>query len=190
MTDNETACDVRSATGGPRLRWCPWLLLLGAVLIALGVGCHGASLTMDNHREYFESHREILNTLDAAIERSTLRVLSAPARSSVEINDHAMPPISGTAATQSWIDSVLRLDGISQATFDSLRNLLDKAQVRYVVRDSAFTTYVVGGSLDNLNGFLHLRPGAELPPIGSEIDRARLVVVSHLADDWYYFGTS
>lgn len=171
------------------IRWRAWLGMFGAVSAISVWGCKDASLTVDNRQQYFASYQGALYRLDQALDSSGLRVLSARSRSAVEINNHAMPSLA-RSATRQWVDSVLQLEGVPRATFDHLEDLLDEARIRYVVRSPDVTVYVVGGTLDNLNGFLHVRPGAEPPPLGTEIDRARLVIVNQVDDDWYYFGTS
>ncbi len=173
-------------------RWRSWLRFLSVVTMVtgMGMGCNDASLTMDNREAFFEAHRSALTTLDAALERSRVHTLSARSRSTVEINDHVMRSLASASMARAWVDSVLRLDSIPRAAFDSLQDLLEEAQVRYVMQELTFTIYVVGGALDNVNGFLRIRSGAGPPRIDTEIDRARLRVLSPVAQRWYYFGTS
>jgi hypothetical protein len=95
-----------------------------------------------------------------------------------------------THATVWPLAQVLARDGIERATYERYRHrLIDLHLIEYSVTPD-YVGFVYDGFLDNLNGYLWVRPGHDPPPIGAELFLTQLVVLDHLGGGWYYFATT
>lgn len=170
-----------------RVRRTVWV----GLAIVLGACSDTSALTLDNAGAYFSSHRAALTAAAAGLRDGGFVTLSAPARWGVEINSHVMPlTIQSRTDARAWTDSVLQADGLSRQRYDRARALLQRAQVRYVTQVHGCTVFVVGGMLDNVNGFAYVPVGAAPLAADDEVDGGRVVTTQAVSDKWYYFATS
>ncbi len=88
------------------------------------------------------------------------------------------------------LTQVLARDGIERAQYEDYRRRLVQLRMSELVVTSGYVGFLHGGFLDNLEGFLWVRPGHAPPPPQSELFLTQLTTLHYLGDGWYYFGTT
>lgn len=101
--------------------------------------------------------------------------------------DSAVP---GPFITRLPIAEVLERDSIDLATYNSIRMRLARAGIQYVKIATGYTVFLVGGSLDNMRGYILVAPGGQPPEVGEDIAGGRIVFLRPIARIWFYFATS
>jgi hypothetical protein len=92
---------------------------------------------------------------------------------------------------KTWpLDHVLARDGISRDTYEEYRKRLrGLTHIQFEVRPG-YVAFVYDGFLDNLDGYLWVRDGAQPPPLNSELLGTQLIALHELGTGWYRFRTT
>jgi len=89
------------------------------------------------------------------------------------------------------VQTVLRRDGIDPRVYELFRQRLRSLGFIHVeVRDD-YVAFVRDGILDNVYGFVWIRPGHHAPAAGSAfVDETELVLLRPLGGHWHFFATT
>ena len=81
-------------------------------------------------------------------------------------------------------------DDVAEAQYEAFgRKLVDLNLIDFEVHEG-FVAFLSGGMLDNLAGFLWVKPGATPPGNRYILFESQLVYLKSLSGGWYRFGTS
>jgi len=87
--------------------------------------------------------------------------------------------------------NVFRHDGIDTRVFGEFRQRLQALDLFSVSITDDYVAFVDDGFLDNLYGFVWVRPGHATPPLRGEfVDETQLIYLRPLGNRWYYFETT
>lgn len=183
--------------------WRPRRRKLGLMLIVLlgGAGLLAASpwLGVAGDRLFFETRRGRLDALTRDIlDYRRIHQMSDGLRHFKELNrelvaysaadvDTTRPPNERSTRP---VEQVLAQDSVERQRYDEFRRRL--AEVKLIEFDvqPGYVAFLYDGLLDNLQGYLVVRPGHRPPPLRSELFRADLVALRSLGGGWYWFGTT
>lgn len=87
------------------------------------------------------------------------------------------------------VESVLARDSIDRRVYESFRARLQELKLIEIQVQPEYAAYLYDGILDNLQGYLFVRPGHRPPRLGSELFLGELVALSPRGDGWYWFAT-
>ena len=182
--------------------WPPRRRKLGVLLVALGVD---AALTLGSfaieragERVFFESRRARLERLaQDIVAYGQIEQMSDGTRAFKELNHQlvAYTPseIESTPAADRRprpLGDVLARDRIAAQRYEEFRRRLrDVKLIEFDVKPG-YVAFLYDGLVDNLAGYLVVRPGGAPPAIRSELFGADLVYLEPLGHGWYRFATT
>jgi hypothetical protein len=88
------------------------------------------------------------------------------------------------------LEWVFARDSIDPVRFERSRQQLIAMRLVEVERTDSYVAFMHDGMLDNLEGFLFVRPGHSPPPLETELFDSMLVRLRPLRDGWYWFATT
>jgi len=89
------------------------------------------------------------------------------------------------------IQSVLQRDGIDPRVYEMFRQRLRSLGFIHVEVHDDYIAFVRDGMLDNLYGFVWIRPGHRAPKLGSEfVDETQLVLLRPVGGHWHFSATT
>jgi len=88
------------------------------------------------------------------------------------------------------VKDVLRRDGIDPERYDDYRDRLGRLKLIEFEVTPAYVAFLYDGILDNLQGFLFLRSGTPDSVLNSSVFSSRIVAISALDGQWYWFATT
>ena len=99
-------------------------------------------------------------------------------------------PVSGVRRREP-LDSVLRQEGIPLERYHSYRQALIELDLLSFEKRDGYVAFVSDGFLDNLYGFVYVRPGHAPPALSSKfVDATDLTSLRPLGRRWYFFTTT
>jgi hypothetical protein len=99
--------------------------------------------------------------------------------------------LSDLAPTDPAAPNVFRRDGIDTRVLAEFRRRLSALGLFSVSVTDDYVAFVDDGFLDNLRGFVWVRPGHAPPPIRGEfVEATQLIQLRPLSNGWYYFETT
>lgn len=144
--------------------------------------------------DFFWSFRETAATAFVAELLSYGRIFEMDdgTRHFKSLNYAPLGRVSGPAAlTSESSPSVFRRDNIDTRIFAEFRRKLSELNLLSVSVTDGYVAFVDDGFLDNLHGFVWVRPGHPPPRIDSEfVEASRLIYLRPLHNGWYYFETT
>ena len=188
------------------LGWGLWRrswMKLGTAFLALaaGAGLDAASPSIRRWGDhlFFESRKERLEELTRELlEYGRIRAMSDGTRHYKELNGELVAYTAAqvdTVRAEPWrpilpVVSVLARDGIDREVYESFRARLQELKFIQVRVEPGYVAYLYDGILDNLQGYLLVRPGHRPPRRGSELFMAELVFLTPIGEGWYRFATT
>lgn len=160
-------------------------------LALAAVSCGPRDPSFSSHHQFLRAHRGEMESLDDLAMTAGIDSVEV-GTGYLMLNGHvAISRSNSEAVLNVAVDSVLGLTSVVQSDLDSLQALMHSAGLLSIYRRSEFTIFVTGGLLDNMNGFVLVRPGM-LPPKRGErlLTGATLVTIVNSEGPWFYFGTS
>jgi len=89
------------------------------------------------------------------------------------------------------VQGVLRRDGIDPRIYELFRQRLRSLGFIHVEVHDEYIAFVRDGMLDNVYGFVWIRPGHSAPELGSEfVDATQLVLLRPISGHWHFFATT
>ena len=89
------------------------------------------------------------------------------------------------------VQTILTRDRIDPRMYERFRQSLQDLKLIHLEVHEEYIGFVYDGLLDNLHGFVWVRPGHHPPPLHSEfVDGTALVLLRPLGNGWYYFATT
>lgn len=88
------------------------------------------------------------------------------------------------------LEDVLHRDGIDRQRYDDYRDRLGRLNLVEFEVTSSHVAFLYDGILDNLQGFLLLRSGMPESIMNSYVFSSRVVAISALGGQWYWFATT
>lgn len=182
--------------------WPPRRGKLALLLVALAVDATltFGSLAIDRagERVFFESRRARLDRLARDIVAyGQIEQMSDGTRSFKELN-HQLVAYSpsdvgaGSAAERRSrpLGEVLARDRIAATRYEEFRRRLrDVKLIEFDVKPG-YVAFLYDGLVDNLAGYLVVRPGGAPPALRSELFGANLIYLEPLGHGWYRFATT
>jgi hypothetical protein len=182
--------------------WPPRRGKLVVLLVALGVD---AALTFGSFAigragewVFFESRRERLDRLaHDIVAYGQIEQMSDGTRSFAELNHqlvaYSPSEIDSASAAERRkrpLDDVLARDRIAAQRYDEFRRRLrDVKLIEFDVKPG-YVAFLYDGLVDNLAGYLVVRPGGAPPPIRSQLFGGNLIYLESLGNGWYRFATT
>jgi hypothetical protein len=182
--------------------WPPRRGKLVVLLVALGVdvALTFGSFAIDRAGEwvFFESRRARLDRLaQDIIAYGQIEQMSDGTRSFKELNHqlvaYSPSEVDATSAAERRkrpLEDVLAHDRIAAQRYEEFRRRLrDVKLIEFDVKPG-YVAFLYDGLVDNLAGYLVVRPGGAPPPIRSELFGADLIYLEPLGHGWYRFATT
>ena len=85
---------------------------------------------------------------------------------------------------------MLARDAIEVKRYEEFRDRLRALKLTQLEAEPEFVAFLYDGMLDNLEGYLVVKPGATPPAIRSTLFGATLISLEPLGDGWYRFATT
>ena len=99
-------------------------------------------------------------------------------------------PVDGLRPTVP-VQRVLKRDGIDPRVYEAFRQRLRRLGFYNVYVSDDYVAFVRDGILDNLYGFVWIRPARSQPTVGAEfVEETQLVVLRPIHGRWYFFATT
>lgn len=183
--------------------WTSWRIHRRKVLVLLLVAAADAcfiagrtTLSRAGDRLFFESRRSRLETFARDIVAyGRIREMSDGTRSFTELNGDVVSGASDGAALSLAapavpLAQVLARDSIAAPRYaEYARRLRDLKLIQFDA-EPGYVAFLYDGMLENLEGYLVVKPGAPPPALHSTLFGAALIRLEPLGDGWYRFATS
>ena len=88
------------------------------------------------------------------------------------------------------LDQVLMRDAIAAQRYEEFRGRLRDLKLTQFDAQPGFVAFLYDGMLDNLEGYLLVKPGGSPPAVHSTLFGAQLVRLEPIGDGWYRFVTT
>jgi len=88
------------------------------------------------------------------------------------------------------VERVLARDSVSQQRYEEFRRRLRDVRLIEFAVTNDYVAFVRDGMIDNLDGFVLVRPGGAPPALGSKLFGTALVELIPLGGGWYRFATT
>jgi len=184
--------------------WAAWgirrrkvVVLVLAVIADVCFVSGTPTLTRAGDRLFFESRRSRLETFSRDIVAyGRIHQMSDGTRSFTELNGDVVSdsksdgPNGSLAAPAVPIEQVLSRDAIEARRYEEFRGRLRDLKLIQFDAQPQFVAFLYDGMLDNLEGYLVVKPGASPPAVRSTLFGATLIRLEPLGDGWYRFATT
>jgi len=184
--------------------WAAWgirrqkvVVLVLAVVADVGFVSGTPTLTRAGDRLFFESRRSRLVTFSRDIVAyGRIHQMSDGMRSFTELNGDVVSdsksdgPSGPLVAPAVPIEQVLSRDAIEARRYEEFRGRLRDLKLIQFDAQPGFVAFLYDGMLDNLEGYLVVKPGASPPAMRSTLFGATLIRLEPLGDGWYRFATT
>ena len=179
------------------IRWQKVVLLLLAVVADVGFLSGNDALTRTGDRLFFATRRSRLETFaHDIVSYGRIHQMSDGLRSFTELNgelvagspDGAVADAAG--ARRRPLEQVLARDAIAAQRYEEFRRRLRDLKLTQFDAQPGFVAFLYDGMLDNLEGYLLVKPGGSPPAVRSTLFGASLVRLEPIGDGWYRFVTS
>lgn len=153
------------------------------------------TLSRAGDRLFFESRRSRLETFSRDIVAyGRIHQMSDGMRHFTELNGQlvassATEAMPGAAPTRP-LEQVLAGDAIEARRYEEFRGRLRELGLIQFDARPEFVAFLYDGMLDNLEGYLVVKPGASPPAMRSTLFGATLIRLEPLGDGWYRFATT
>ena len=179
------------------IRWRKAVVLLLAVIADAGLVSGTSALGRAGDRLFFESRRSRLDSFARDIVAyGRIRQMSDGTRQFTELNGDLVAGSAADTTTRSvgspkrTLEQVLARDAIAPQRYEEFRRRLRDLKVTQFAAEPGFVAFLYDGMLDNLEGYLLVKPGASPPAMRSPLFGAALVRLEPLGDGWYRFATT
>ena len=183
-----------------RPRWSKLAVMFLALVAGAVVNAASPSLRQWGDHFFFESRKERLEEFTRELlEYGRIHGMSDGTRHFKELNGElvAYTPAQVDTARRELtprpvlpVESVLARDGIDRQVYESFRARLQELKFIEVSVQAGHVAYLYDGILDNLQGYLWVRPGHRPPRRGAELFMSELVLLNPIGDGWYWFATT
>ena len=184
--------------------WAAWgierrkvVVLLLAVVADVGFISGQRTLTRAGDRLFFETRRSRLESFSRDIVAyGRIRQMSDGMRSFTELNGDVVSdsatdsPARPLAAPAVPLEQVLARDAIAAPKYEEYRRRLRDLKIIQFDAAPGFVAFLYDGMLENLEGYLVVRPGASPPAMRSTLFGATLIRLEPLGNGWYRFATT
>jgi len=179
------------------IRWQKAVLLLLAVVADAGLISGSPALTRAGDRLFFQTRRSRLETFSRDIvDYGRIHQMSDGTRSFTELNGvlvtrSATEATIGSSSTpRRPLEEVLARDAIAAQRYEEFRRRLQDLKLTQFDAKPGYVAFLYDGMLDNLEGYLLVRPGGSPPALRSTLFGATLVSLEPIGDGWYRFTTT
>ena len=188
------------------IRWQKVVLLLLAVVADVGLLSGSDALTRTGDRLFFATRRSRLETFARDIVTyGRINQMSDGLRAFTELNGELVdastavqiPRLAALARNDSAaasrrrpLDEVLARDAITAQRYEEFRRRLRELKLTQFDSQPGFVAFLYDGMLDNLEGYLLVKPGESPPLLRSTLFGASLVRLEPIGDGWYRFVTT
>ena len=179
------------------IRWRKVVVLVLAVVADVGFVSGQPTLTRAGDRLFFESRRSRLESFSRDIVAyGRIHQMSDGTRSFTELNGDVVSdstsdgPARPLAAPALPLEQVLARDAIATPTYEAYRRRLRDLKLIQFEAESGFVAFLYDGMLENLEGYLVVKPGASPPAMRSTLFGATLIRLEPLGGGWYRFATT
>ena len=178
------------------IRWQKVVVLVLAVVVDMGFISGKSTLSRVGDRLFFETRRSRLETFSRdVVLYGRIRQMSAGTRHFTELNGQlvassAAAVTPGAASKTRPLAEVLARDAIEVKRYEEFRDRLRALKLTQLEAEPEFVAFLYDGMLDNLEGYLVVKPGATPPAIRSTLFGATLISLEPLGDGWYRFATT
>lgn len=179
------------------IRWQKVVLLLLAVVADVGFLSGNDALTRTGDRLFFATRRSRLETFaHDIVSYGRIHQMSDGLRSFTELNGELVADSTDGAAADAAVarrrplEQVLSRDAIAAQRYEEFRRRLRDLKLTQFDAQPGFVAFLYDGMLDNLEGYLLVKPGGSPPAVRSTLFGASLVRLEPIGDGWYRFVTS
>jgi len=179
------------------IRWQKGVLLLLAVVADVGFISGSSSLGRAGDRLFFESRRARLDAFAHDISAyGRIHQMSDGTRSFTELNDEVVTTSASDVSAESVappavpLGRVLARDTIAAPRYEEFRQRLRGLKIIQFDARPGFVAFLYDGMLENLEGYLLVKPGESPPALRSTLFGATLIRLEPLGDGWYRFATT
>jgi hypothetical protein len=179
------------------IRWRKAVVLLLAVIADLGLVSGSSALGRAGDRLFFETRRSRLDGFARDIVAyGRIRQMSDGTRPFTELNHDLVARSPADATIRSvgapkWtLEQLFARDDIAPQRYEEFRRRLRELRVTQFDAEPEFVAFLYDGMLDDLEGYLLVRPGASPPAMRSTLFGAALVRLEPLGHGWYRFATT
>jgi hypothetical protein len=183
------------ASWGIRLRKVALLLL--AVVADWGFIAGRPALESTGDRMFFESRRSRLDAFARDVAAyGRIHQMSDGTRSFTELNGDVIAdasssaPASALAAPVVPLEQVLARDAIAAPRDEEFRGRLRDLKLIQLEAQPGYVAFLYDGMLENLEGYLRVKPGTPPPRLQTTLFGAALIRLEPLGDGWYRFATT
>ena len=179
------------------IRWQKVVLLLLAVVADVGFLSGNDALTRTGDRLFFATRRSRLETFaHDIVSYGRIHQMSDGLRAFTELNGELVAGSPDGAAADAAVarrrplEQVLARDAIAAQRYEEFRRRLRDLKLTQFEAQPGFVAFLYDGMLDNLEGYLLVKPGGSPPAVRSTLFGASLVHLEPIGDGWYRFVTS
>jgi len=178
------------------IRWQKGVLLLLAVVADVGFMSGSSALGRAGDRMFFESRRSRLDSFAHDIGAyGRIHQMSDGMRSFTELNDEVVATSASSASSESAapavpLEKVLARDTIAAQRYEEFRQRLRGLKIIQFDARPGYVAFLYDGMLDNLEGYLLVKPGESPPALRSTLFGAALIRLEPLGDGWYRFAAT
>ncbi|MFL5619852.1 MAG: hypothetical protein ACJ79A_15830 [Gemmatimonadaceae bacterium] len=179
------------------IRWRKVAVLLLVVVADAGFISGSSTLSRAGDRMFFETRRSRLDTFARDIVAyGRIHEMSDGMRSFIELNGDVVAgstsdgPARSLVAPAVPLEQVLTRDGIAAQRYEEFRDRLRDLKIIQFDAEPGFVAFLYDGMLENLEGYLLVKPGGSPPAMRSTLFGAALIHLEPLGDGWYRFATT
>jgi hypothetical protein len=179
------------------IRWQKGVLLVLAVVADVGFMSGSSALGRAGDRMFFESRRSRLDEFAHDIGAyGRIHQMSDGMRSFTELNDEVVTTSASDAAAGSAaapavpLEKVLARDAIAAQRYEEFRQRLRGLKIIQFDARPGYVAFLYDGMLDDLEGYLLVKPGETPPALRTTLFGAALVRLEPLGNGWYRFAAT
>jgi hypothetical protein len=179
------------------IRWQKGVVLLLAVVADVGFITGSSTLSRAGDRMFFETRRSRLDAFARDIVAyGRIHQMSDGMRSFTELNGDVVAgstsdgPVRSLAAPAVPLEQVLVRDAVSAQRYEEYRRRLRDLKIIQFDAEPGYVAFLYDGMLENLEGYLVVKPGGSPPAMRSTLFGAALIRLEPLGDGWYRFATT
>jgi len=184
--------------------WAAWgirlqkaVLLLLAVVTDVGFLSGSDALNRAGDRLFFDTRRSRLEAFARDIlSYGRIRQMSDGTRSFTELNGAlvARSPADATIGSSGTprfpLEQVLSRDAITEQRYEEFRSRLRELKFTQFDARPGYVAFLYDGMLDNLEGYLLVKPGGSPPALRSTLFGASVIGLEPIGGGWYRFTTT
>lgn len=179
------------------IRWRKAVVLLLAVIADAGLVSGTSALGRAGDRLFFESRRSRLDSFARDIVAyGRIKQMSDGTRQFTELNGDLVagsasdPMMRSVGSPKRTLEQLLARDAIAPQRYEEFRGRLRDLKITQFDVQPEFVAFLYDGMLDNLEGYLLVKPGASPPAMRTSLFGAALMRLEPLGDGWYRFATT